>query len=697
MIDLSFISNEIQSKENVNKFVLEEKHINQLSVFAEGNSYLVLSSIDISHQGYVFRIKKDSKSDKHTTDKLRYSADATARSWIPSKYQIKSSNLLLCPKFITSYNQSSLLTSSSTIASTAYIERNLSYLHTSSATSVPPDQKTGHISSSDTLSFEFKVKCGFVSMAPTTLLTSTGENNRLVSPDNRLIDSNNRLIDTGNRLIKHEYGRSTLLQYSKLYETLYKSKSPRWGELQYSNNTHNMHNTHNISLYNPLDLFSYDITRIQSAIQYLLAYPQNNLKVLYNSNHIYGWNKYNINDAFTAFAQFIGQDKGHNSDLSVIQIISTILVNEELLSYICCLQSLDVLDVEGMGCIYEHLTSLLLTSTTTTTTLHTVRSIDGDGAPPAVMIQTVEEMLYEYIHLHPTLPPALMPLLKVIASYKLLYSDHINNYSNNTYSGNSNTEVSSSNCTCKRQDNGIMDWSTYYNLHKGHNSAPSVTVTSEDDQHKISLLLQMMSYTASPPLSEKSPLIENYTEDSHQPLNIPMSIYEWIAQLSIQDCLFILHCWLVSLCAKDISVVLTISKGDITTIDTATDTPSMHTLPNNSDSSPTSTPTDLSEPNPLIRHIQVQTEDNHGIVRCYQPTPTTPSTNYTTADNSCGSISQSIQHVMPAPQEQYCDIQYRMTAIDLDGKPVTKLSQKLLEEGAICAQALYMIDKLRGD
>ena len=696
MIDLSFISNEIQSNENLDQIILEEKHINQLSVFAEGNNYLVFKSIDIFHHGYVFRILKDGKCNEHKTDKLHYSADATARSWIPYIYQIKSSKLLLCHKFISSYNQSSLLTSSSSITSTAYIERNLSYLHTSSAisTSSPTDQCTSNRSIKDTLSFEFKLKCGFVSMAPTALLSSSGENNRL-------IDSADRLIDLGNRLIKHQYGRFTLLQYSKLYDIIYKSKSPRWGELQYSNNTHNIHN---ISLYNPLDLFSYDITRVQSAIQHLLAYPQNNLKILCNSNHIYGWNKYNINDAYTAFDHFIGQaqEKGHNSDLSVIQIISTILVNEELLSYICCLQALDVLDVEGMGCMYEHLTSLLLTSTTTTTTLPTVRSIAGDGAPPTVMIQTVEEMLYEYTHLNRTVPSALMPLLKVIAGYKLLYSDYINNNSNNTYNdsnSNSNTNDSSnsSNSTYKRQDISMMDWSTYYDIHKSNNSDPP-TATSDEDEHKISLLLQMMSYTASPPLSEKSPLIENYTDDSHQPLNSPMSIYEWVSQLSIQDCLFILHCWLVSLCAKDISVVLTISKGDITTIDTATDTPSMHTLPNSCNSN-TTTSIDLSEPNPLIRHVQVQSEDNHGVVRCYLPTPVVPATHPITysASSDGGTISQSVQHITPYQPEHYFDIQYRMTAIDLDGKPVTKLSQKLLEEGAICAQAQCMIDKLKGD
>ena len=708
------------SYENLDQFILEEKHINQLSVFAEGNSYLVFQSIDITHHGYVFRIKKDGKCNEQKTDKLHYSADATARSWIPLTYQIKSSKLLLCPKFITLYNQSSFLTRSSTITSTAYIERNLSYLLTTSATSVSPDQKSSRISSSDTLSFEFKVKCGFVSMVPTALLSSIGEKNRL---------------------IKHQYGRFTLLQYSKLYETLYKSKSPRWGELQYSNNIHT-DNTYNISLYNPLDLFSYDITRIQSAIHHLLAYPQNNLKLLYNGNHIYGWNKYNIKHAYTAFDHFIGlaHEKGHNSYLSVIQMISTILVNEELLSYICCLQALDVLDVEGMGCIYEHLTSLLHTPTTATPvaitnsdiaihsltsplvsdsvtnpTSHTTDTATTDtvnpthvptnsntsATPPAVMIQTVEEMLYDYIHLHPTLPPALMPLLKVIAGYKLLYSDYINNNSN-TYSINSDTEGSSSNSACKQHDNGIMDWSTYYDVHKGHNSDPTLTVTSEDDKHKISILLQMMSYTTSPPTictRESSAPIEDYTDNSYQPLNLNMSLYEWVSQLSIQDCLFILHCWLVSLCAKDISVVLTMSKGDITTItsSTDTDTPSMHTLPTTAygGSSHTTSPTDLSEPNPLICHIQAQTEDNHGVVRCFQPA--TLATSYSdNIINSSGAVWQSTQHITPVRQErQYYDVQYRMTSIDLDGKPVTKLSQKLLEESAICAQAKYMIDKLR--
>ena len=684
MIDLSLISDEIQSDENLDQFVLDEKHINQLSVFAEGNSYVIFTSIDITHHGYVFRIKKDGKCNEHKTDKLHYSADATARCWIPLRYQIKSSNLQLCPKFITSYNESSLLTSSSTITSTAYIERNLSYLHTTSATSTTslPDQKTSHISSSDTLSFEFKVKCGFVSMAPTALLSRSGENNRL-------INLNNRLITSDNRLIKHQYGRFTLLQYSKLYETLYKSKSPRWGELQYSNNTYNAHNTHNIhniSLYNPLDLFSNDIMRTQSAIQHLLAYPQNNLKLLYNSNHIYGWNKYNINDAYTAFDQFIGKDaheKGHNSDLTVIQIISKTLVNEELLSYICCLQALDVLDVEGMGCIYDFLTSLLLTSAIVPT------NSSGSGAAPS----TVEELLYEYINIHPTL----MPLLKVIASYKLLYSDYINN-SNSTYN-DSNTEGSScSNSTSKRQDNGIMDWSTYYNLHKGHNSDPS-TATSEDDQHKILLLLQMMSYTASPPTTcmiESSTPLEDYNEDYHQPLKLPISMYEWISQLSIQDCLFILHCWLVSLCAKDISIVLTITKGNIMT-STTIDEPWPHTLPITNGSSSTTTPTDLSEPNPFICHIQVQTEDSYGIVRCYLPTSTTLITAPTIFGADTLLITPSTQHITPGQQEQYYDIHYRMTAIDLEGKPVTKLSQKILEEGAICAQAKYMINELRRD
>jgi len=125
------------------------------------------------------------------------------------------------------------------------------------------------------------------------------------------------------------------------------------------------------SQYSPLNLFSNDINQIHQAVLDLMNNMQNNLRIWYDGNQIFGLGS-DVTVEFNECQMILNDLLGGSNDDSkpatintttlldaITQIVSTILHHEhELLSNILSIQQLDVIDGDGAVMIYERLVQL---------------------------------------------------------------------------------------------------------------------------------------------------------------------------------------------------------------------------------------------------------------------------------------------------------------------------------------------------
>lgn len=175
------------------------------------------------------------------------------------------------------------------------------------------------------LTCELKVKCGFKATSP---------------------------FIPSNRDIKLRYDKFSLMQLYKLSKSNEINGDFNWGKFL------------NISEYNPSLLFSREFPKVQLSLGELIKEPQNNLKISINGNHIFGLDKVNLDNLkFELMSSlFYRQDVETNIEFSLnllLDSISLILCEEEVLKRIKQMQNLDIIDVEGADLIYKQLIKLL--------------------------------------------------------------------------------------------------------------------------------------------------------------------------------------------------------------------------------------------------------------------------------------------------------------------------------------------------
>lgn len=168
---------------------------------------------------------------------------------------------------------------------------------------------------SNFISFEIKVKCGLTSHSP------------FVSP---------------NHQIKYNLSMFQIMQLFKQSNMMLNHEDPSWGHFETSSN------------YNPRDLCSGIIDRVNNSIIQLFENPQNNLKIVFNSDHIYGWDKCDLS-FLTSQLQNVSFNPIYNElfSIKILQELLTIIsAQEKVMQQVEMMQALDVIDTEGMLLLY---------------------------------------------------------------------------------------------------------------------------------------------------------------------------------------------------------------------------------------------------------------------------------------------------------------------------------------------------------
>ena len=178
----------------------------------------------------------------------------------------------------------------------------------------------------DELSLELKVKCGLKAVTPFVCASSAR--------------------------LKLEMSRFHLMQ---LYKQAQKGKSVGWGKFV------------SVNSYDPLMMFSGDHEQILRALKSLQLNPQNNLRVLLNAQHIYGWDKANIKDMTDAVWKSEFREESEQGqpveDLllpeRVVTAVAVTLAEEPVLSRLLSMQQLDLLDSEGAEVVFSRLVEIV--------------------------------------------------------------------------------------------------------------------------------------------------------------------------------------------------------------------------------------------------------------------------------------------------------------------------------------------------
>jgi Inositol-pentakisphosphate 2-kinase len=276
-------------------------HMNQLkysdwTFLAEGNAHIVYRS-NLDHS-LILRIPKQIRLDR-TQNTLFF--DNILTPVFPSKYLNRPVYATIDSTFISNI-QSSIVNPSTKLKSRrtwntshlispwmAEILHNSNYIprliHINS-------ENIAHIS---TLSFEFKVKCGIKSTSP------------YIPPSSR---------------IKLNMSRYELIQSFKAMET----------------------NRPLLFKYNPRDLCSQNKDRITASIRELVASPANNLTIRLDGVCVHP--SESEEELLTTFANFLSTDAS-SAIPYVSDIISDILIEEDVLHRLELLQAVDLIDVEG--------------------------------------------------------------------------------------------------------------------------------------------------------------------------------------------------------------------------------------------------------------------------------------------------------------------------------------------------------------
>ena len=114
-----------------------------------------------------------------------------------------------------------------------------------------------------------------------------------------------------------------------------------------------------ISSYDPLDLFSLDISRIKRALGALLAEPQNNLIVRVNEMIVVNENLHHLTvEEWELVRDALGLSSTDDCKDHLLNMAAAVLCAEVFLSKILSLQRLDILDADGAICVYNRLVDL---------------------------------------------------------------------------------------------------------------------------------------------------------------------------------------------------------------------------------------------------------------------------------------------------------------------------------------------------
>jgi Inositol-pentakisphosphate 2-kinase len=124
-----------------------------------------------------------------------------------------------------------------------------------------------------------------------------------------------------------------------------------------------------VSCYDPLDLFSGNLLRIQSALQQLVACPHNNLKVWTSGDgetRLLGTPSLSMegNMNGTSLWAFLGgvqhpvDNKREEASTLMVEIVAQVLYEEDFLPNLLAVQKLDVIDADGAIEVYRRLVAL---------------------------------------------------------------------------------------------------------------------------------------------------------------------------------------------------------------------------------------------------------------------------------------------------------------------------------------------------
>lgn len=110
------------------------------------------------------------------------------------------------------------------------------------------------------------------------------------------------------------------------------------------------------SSYRPQDLCCHQFDRMYEAVCHLFETPQNNLKVVVNGEHVYGWSKDDAEE-FNARLRFLFSAQIDVTMMSKMTASALYERHHSVLAALLEIQVLDVLDSEGASFIYQHLVS----------------------------------------------------------------------------------------------------------------------------------------------------------------------------------------------------------------------------------------------------------------------------------------------------------------------------------------------------
>jgi inositol-pentakisphosphate 2-kinase len=194
----------------------------------------------------------------------------------------------------------------------------------------------GHRPGKNVISVEIKPKAGYITTSP------------LVSPPNRC-----------------KYYRTRYSLQQELMESGQIQKG--WCKQNNQNGKSNSKpSSFTPSNYSPLDLFSGDLSRIQSALKDLSNNMQNNFRVFHNGTQIFGEDIMPSDEESKAILDELFPQCTNNLDainnirlLDLIAgIIAKVLHREELLRNLLSMQLLDAIDADGAIKVYERLVHL---------------------------------------------------------------------------------------------------------------------------------------------------------------------------------------------------------------------------------------------------------------------------------------------------------------------------------------------------